>query len=67
MKKQSRFHAGWDEKKVRRVLRHYESQTAAAEAAAEDAAAYKNRRESIVAVPVKLLPTVRKLLARRAG
>jgi hypothetical protein len=66
MKKQNRFPAGWDEKKVRRVVRHYETQSAA-DAAAEDADAYKKRRESFIAVPIKLLPTVRKLIARRAG
>jgi hypothetical protein len=65
-KQQNRFPMGWDEKKVRRVLRHYETQTAV-EAAAEDAGAYKNRRETFVAVPVRLLPMVRKLIARRAG
>ena len=35
--KQSKFPAGWDEQKVRRVLKHYEQQTEE-EAVAEDEA-----------------------------
>ena len=66
MKKQNRFPDGWDEKKVRRVLRHYERQSER-DAVAEDTAAYKSRKSSFISIPVTLLPTVRKLIARRAG
>jgi hypothetical protein len=36
--KQTKYPAGWNERKVRRVLKHYESQTEA-EAISEDEAA----------------------------
>ncbi len=60
---QSRFPEGWDEEKVRRVLRHYEDQTEE-EAVAEDEAGYEDRTESIIEVPVELVPAVRELIAK---
>ncbi len=60
---QSRFPEGWDEERVRRVLRHYEDQTED-EAVAEDEAAYEDRTESIVEVPIELVPAVRELIAK---
>ena len=62
---QSRFPEGWDEERVRRVLGHYEKQTED-EAVAEDEAGYENRTESIVQVPVELVPAVRELIAKRS-
>ena len=61
--KQSEFPEGWDEKRVRRVLAHYEEQTKD-EAVAEDEAAYEDRTHSLVEVPVELVPAVRQLLAK---
>ena len=66
MKKTNPLPRGWDEKKVRRVLRHYERQTPA-QAAAEDERTYRNRKQTLMSVPVKLVAEVRKLIARRAG
>lgn len=60
---QSRFPEGWDEQRVRDVLAHYETQTDE-EAVAEDEAAYEDQTESIVAVPVELVPAVRELIAK---
>ena len=60
---QNRFPDGWDEERVRRVLKHYEDQTED-EAVAEDEAGYEARRESIVEVPVELVPAVRELIAK---
>ena len=59
----SRFPEGWDEQRVRRVLEHYEHQTED-EAVAEDEAAYEDRTESMVQVPVELIPAVRELIAK---
>ena len=59
----SRFPEGWDEQRVRRVLKHYEDQTED-ETVAEDEAAYENRTESMVQVPVELVPAVRELIAK---
>ena len=61
---QSRYPAGWDEARVRRVLEHYESQSAD-EAVAEDEAAYESITHTAMEVPVELVPTVRELIARR--
>ena len=64
---QARFPDGWDEARVRRVLDHYESQTAD-EAVAEDEAAYESTTHTAMEVPVDLVPQVRELIAkRRAG
>ena len=60
---QNRFPEGWDEQRVRRVLEHYEHQTED-EAVAEDEAAYEDRTESMVQVPVELVPAVRELIAK---
>ena len=60
---QSRFPEGWNEERVRRILEHYEDQTED-EAVAEDEAGYEARRESIVEVPVELVPAVRELIAK---
>ncbi len=53
--------AGWDKDKVKRVIRHYESQ-GENEAVAEDEAAFAVD-ETLVQVPVELVPAVRALLA----
>jgi len=60
---QSRFPKGWDEERVRKVLRHYQDQTEE-EAVAEDEAGYEDRTESMVEVPVELVPAVRELIAK---
>ena len=60
---QSRFPEGWDEERVRRVLRNYEEQTED-EAVAEDEAGYDDRSEAVVQVPVELVPAVRELIAK---
>ncbi|MDP2844866.1 MAG: hypothetical protein Q8N79_02175 [Candidatus Methanoperedens sp.] len=61
--KKSKFPKGWDEEKVRRVLAHYEKQTEE-EALAEDEAAYEDRTQTIIEIPVQLVPTVRELIAK---
>ena len=58
----NKFPKGWDDKRVRKVLAHYESQTEA-EGLAEDEAAYKKRKSSMIEIPVELVPRVRKLIA----
>ncbi len=60
---ESRFPEGWDEERVRKVLRQYQDQTEE-EAVAEDEAGYEDRTESIVEVPVELVPAVRELIAK---
>ncbi len=63
MKTQNRFPDGWDAERVQRVLEHYDQQSEM-ETVAEDEAAYENQTESVVEVPVELVPEVRALIAR---
>jgi len=65
--RQSKYPAGWDEERVRRVLEHYEAQSDE-EAVAEDEAVYEATTHTAMEVPVELVPVVRELIAkRRAG
>jgi hypothetical protein len=64
MKKQNRFPPGWNEARVQRVLDHYDTQSDV-EAVAEDEAAYRSTTRTVMKVPVKLVPAVRALLAKR--
>ena len=63
---QSKYPPGWDEDRVRAVLKHYESQTDD-EAVAEDEAAYEQSSQAIMSIPVELVPAVRALIAKRSG
>lgn len=65
MKNTTRYPPGWDEERVRRVLRHYDSLTDD-EAVAEDEAAFEDSTQTVMAVPNKLAPAVRALLAEHA-
>jgi hypothetical protein len=62
--KQNKYPSGWNERKVRRVLRHYESQTED-EAIAEDEAAFELKDQTVMVVPKKLVPEITKLIAKR--
>lgn len=62
--KQNKYPAGWNERKVRRVLRHYESQTED-EAIAEDEAAFELKDQTVMVVPRKLVPEITRLIAKR--
>lgn len=61
---QSKFPAGWDEDRVKRVLAHYEEQTEE-EAVAEDEAAYEAADQTVMEVPTDLVPMIRDLIAKR--
>lgn len=63
MKKRNRFPPGWNDARVQRVLDHYETQSDM-EAVAEDKAAYRSTT-TVMKIPVKLVPAVRALLAKR--
>jgi hypothetical protein len=62
----SSFPPGWDEERVRKVLEHYEEQSEE-EAVAEDEASFDDARQTVVAVPNELVPTIRELIARHDG
>ncbi len=62
---QTRYPPGWDEEKIRRVLSHYEEQTQE-DAALEDEAGIEPS-ETVMNVPLDLVPTVRELIAKHRG
>ena len=57
----NQFPPGWDEKRVRGVLEHYETQSDEA-AAEEDEQAFADATTMVV--PAPLVPEVRKLISR---
>jgi hypothetical protein len=57
-----KFPPGWNEKRVRKVLEHYENQTED-EAVAEDEAAYHADGQTVMIVPSDLVPAIRELIA----
>ena len=60
---QSKFPEGWGGKRVHDLIEYYESQTDE-EAIAEDEAAFENESQTVVSVPVSLLPLVREMVAK---
>ncbi len=61
--RKSKFPKGWDEKRVRMVLAHYEQQTED-EAMAEDEDAFRNRTRTAMEVPTQLVSEIRELIAK---
>lgn len=69
MKKQrvkQQFPPGWNEKRVREVIAHYDSQTEE-EQAAEIEAACQTENVTMVALPTELVSEVLALIARKRG
>lgn len=60
-----KFPKGWNEKRVKAVVRHYESLDQTAQVA-EDEAALKAPGHTVMVIPSDLVPAVRALLAKRA-
>jgi hypothetical protein len=61
--KQTKYPTEWDEKRVKDVLAHYESQSEE-EAVAEDEAAFEAAGQTVMEVPTELVPKVRELIAK---
>jgi hypothetical protein len=61
--RKNKFPKGWNEARVRKVLAHYEKQSEE-EAVAEDEAAYEDRTQTAMEIPIQLVPDVRKLIAK---
>jgi hypothetical protein len=61
-KKTNEFPSGWDERRVRDVLEHYENQTDE-EAVAEHEAALSSPEHTVMEVPAELVPLFRQLIA----
>ena len=58
------FPPGWNEDRVRKVLEHYERQTDE-QAVAEDEAVFADQPETVISVPIDLVPAVRELIGRQ--
>jgi hypothetical protein len=63
MATKNKFPLGWDEKRVRQTIEHYDRQSED-EAVAEDEAAFDNQDRAFVQIPLELLPLVRELIAK---
>jgi hypothetical protein len=63
MTERTKFPEGWDESRVKRVLEHYERQSAE-EAVAEDEAALEEEGQTVMEIPNDLVPAVRELIAK---
>lgn len=61
--KQTNFPKGWNEERVRQVLRHYEQQSEE-EAVAEDESVFDDTAHTIIEVPRELVPAIRELIAK---
>jgi hypothetical protein len=61
--KQNHFPPGWNESRVNRLLRHYETQTEE-QAVAEDEAAFEKRGQTVMIVPKRLVPSIARLIER---
>ena len=58
------FPPGWNEERVRKVLDDYERQTDE-QAVAEDEAVFTDQSETVISVPVDLVPAVRELIGKQ--
>ena len=63
---QNKFPLNWDEKRVQKVITHYEKQTAD-EATAEDEVAFEDSSQTVIQIPQELIPVVRELIAKHSG
>ena len=61
--KKPKFPSGWNEKRVREVIAHYENQTEE-EQAAEIEAALEGENITMMAIPTALVPKVLTLIKR---
>jgi hypothetical protein len=65
-KRKQKFPPGWNEKRIREVIAYYENQTED-EQLAEHEEAHRGRGITIMAIPSKLVPEVRKLMSRHGA
>ena len=60
---EQKFPAGWDEKRVQRLLAELDARTDDEWVAADEAAAAESDEQTVVTIPVALLSAVRHLVA----
>lgn len=62
----NKFPENWDEDRTKRIIAHYEAQTEQ-EAVLEDEAMFEQPEQTLIEIPVELVPAVRALLANYYG
>lgn len=62
----TRYPKGWNAKQIKDLAHHYENQSPG-DAVAEDEAAYRSTHLTMMAVPVKLVSKVQKMITKLAG
>ncbi len=60
---ESQFPAGWDAERVQRLIDYYEGLSEDEQVAEDEAAMAERDGQTVIAVPVELLPAIRRLLA----
>ena len=63
-KKQQRYPAGWDEKRVRKLAKHYDNQSED-EQVAEHETAMRAKGQTLMLVPTELVPEIVKLINKK--
>ena len=61
---ESRFPAGWDGERVKRLIDFYEGLSEDEQVAEDEAGAAEQAGHAVISVPEELLPAIRQLLAR---
>ena len=60
---ETRYPAGWDEARVQKLIAELDTRTDEEWVAADEAAATDGEEQTVVTVPSKLMPEIRRLLA----
>jgi hypothetical protein len=60
---ESRYPAGWDAERVKRLIDYYEGLSEDEQVAEDEAATTDREGQAVITVPEELLPAIRRLLA----
>lgn len=60
---ENRFPPGWDEARVERLIERYDAQSEA-EAVAEDEAIFDDKSQTVMTIPIELVPALREIIAK---
>jgi hypothetical protein len=60
---ESRFPAGWDAERVKRLIDYYEGLSEDEQVAEDEAGVAEREGQTVITVPEELLPAIRQLLA----
>lgn len=60
---ETRFPAGWDAERVKRLIDYYEGLSEDEQVAEDESAVSEREGQAVITVPEELLPAIRRLLA----